>query len=326
MAKDPAILFYSNDFDAATKFFTHEQVGKYLRLLIAQHQHGRLSEQQMNFICGSYDKEVYVKFKKDENGLFYNERLENEIIRRSKFSESRSENRKGKTKKGKKKVHSKNTSKTYEISSDIHMETETETENRIETSTEIGLKNEGAGEKQKPEIKNPFQEQVKLGWPAWKDYRRQIKKPILPVSEQKALDELYRLSGGIVDLANQIISQSIANGWQGLFAIKPGQANGARPQTENQRLRDLVNNNSNLIPEPERYVEVPDPAGGFTMTGKLALSDDGMIKFIKAGRTRLTIDPTEGFKPSAIYNLAPGQTIEKIYESLLAEKQSRKSA
>jgi len=39
MGKDPAFLFYSNDFDQGTKFFTDDQTGKYIRLLIAQHQH-----------------------------------------------------------------------------------------------------------------------------------------------------------------------------------------------------------------------------------------------------------------------------------------------
>ena len=44
MAKDPAFLFYPNDFDCATRFFTDEEVGIYLSLLIAQFQNGRLSE------------------------------------------------------------------------------------------------------------------------------------------------------------------------------------------------------------------------------------------------------------------------------------------
>ena len=42
--KDPAFLFYTNDFDRGCQFFTDEQVGKYIRLLMAQHQHGHLSE------------------------------------------------------------------------------------------------------------------------------------------------------------------------------------------------------------------------------------------------------------------------------------------
>lgn len=96
MAKDPAFLFYTGDFTTGTQFFTDEQVGKYVRLLMAQHQLGHLEEKHMLLICKTYDKDVFSKFTKDSNGLYYNERLENEIVKRKKYSESRSENRKKK--------------------------------------------------------------------------------------------------------------------------------------------------------------------------------------------------------------------------------------
>lgn len=107
MAKDPAFLFYTGDFSTGTQFFTDEQLGKYVRLLMAQHQLGHLHEKHMIQICKTHDKDVFDKFVRDENGLYYNIRLENEIISRKKYSESRSENRKN-----------KNISKTY----DSHME------------------------------------------------------------------------------------------------------------------------------------------------------------------------------------------------------------
>lgn len=93
MAKDPAFLFYANDFDSKTKFFTHEQVGMYLRLLIAQFQIGRLKEEHILHICKRYDKDILSKFTKDENGLYFNERLEQECIKRKKYSQSRRDNR-----------------------------------------------------------------------------------------------------------------------------------------------------------------------------------------------------------------------------------------
>ena len=94
-----------------------EQRGKYITLLCLQHQSGRLSEKHMIQICGTHDPDIWAKFKEDEAGLFYNERLEFETERRRNYSESRSKNRKGK----KKDVN--DTSKTY----DNHMENETET-------------------------------------------------------------------------------------------------------------------------------------------------------------------------------------------------------
>lgn len=114
MAKDPAFLFYTNDFERGVQFFSDEQVGKYLRLLMAQHQHGHLTENQMIHICKSYDKDVFSKFLQDSSGLFYNERLEIEINKRKKFVESRSKNKAGK----------KHISKSY----DNHMENEIENE------------------------------------------------------------------------------------------------------------------------------------------------------------------------------------------------------
>jgi hypothetical protein len=98
MAKDPAFLFYPGDFTTGTQFFTDEQVGKYIRLLLAQHQHGHLPEKHMIFICKSYDKDIFSKFIQDPDGLWYNERLEIEMIKRKNYVESRSKNKEGKTK------------------------------------------------------------------------------------------------------------------------------------------------------------------------------------------------------------------------------------
>ena len=98
MAKDPAFLFYTGDFSTGTQFFSDEQLGKYLRLLMAQHQHGHLSENQMIFISKSYDNDIFSKFEKDEKGLYFNKRLEVEVIKRKNYTESRSKNKTGKTK------------------------------------------------------------------------------------------------------------------------------------------------------------------------------------------------------------------------------------
>lgn len=95
-SKDPAFLFYTGDFSTGTQFFTDEQVGKYVRLLMAQHQHGHLYEKHMIQICKTHDKDIFAKFKQDVNGLYFNQRLEDELVKRKKYSESRSKNRKNK--------------------------------------------------------------------------------------------------------------------------------------------------------------------------------------------------------------------------------------
>jgi uncharacterized protein YdaU (DUF1376 family) len=96
MAKDPAFLFYPGDFTTGTQFLTHAQVGVYMRLLLAQHQHGHLTDEQVIHISISYDNHVMSKFIKDSDNKWYNERLEEEILKRKNYSESRGKNRVGK--------------------------------------------------------------------------------------------------------------------------------------------------------------------------------------------------------------------------------------
>jgi len=113
MAKDPAVLFYTSDFLSGTFTMDNEQVGKYIRLLCLQHQKGKLSEKDMLSICKAYDSEIWDKFKV-EDGLYYNDRMLNETVRRQKFSESRRNNAKS--------IKKESTSEAYAE----HMETETE--------------------------------------------------------------------------------------------------------------------------------------------------------------------------------------------------------
>lgn len=95
MCKDPAFLFYSSDFLTGTRLMTNEQVGSYILLMCMQHQTGHLSEKDIIKICGTLDRDVLDKFKQDDEGKYYNERLEEEIIKRRNYSESRRLNRQG---------------------------------------------------------------------------------------------------------------------------------------------------------------------------------------------------------------------------------------
>lgn len=52
-------------------------------------------------------------------------------------------------------------------------------------------------------------------------YRKEIKKPYRSqMSVEQAFNELQKLSGGVLETAEAIVNQSIANGWQGLFPLK----------------------------------------------------------------------------------------------------------
>ena len=96
MAKDPALLFYTSDFYIGTMGMTDEQVGRYIRLLCLHHQNGRLSEFVMrNTMAGELDPGVIAKFKVDDDGNYYNERLESEAAKRKNFTASRLQNLQG---------------------------------------------------------------------------------------------------------------------------------------------------------------------------------------------------------------------------------------
>ncbi len=120
MSKDPAFLFYSSDFLTGTLLMSMEQKGKFITLLCIQHQKGHMIEKDMLQICGTYDEDIFSKFKKDNDGKFYNERLKEEVEKRKAYSESRRNNRK-------KKEDMIDISKTYVQ----HMENENENENVI---------------------------------------------------------------------------------------------------------------------------------------------------------------------------------------------------
>lgn len=92
MAKDPAFLFYTSDFITGTMFMTNEQVGIYIRLLCAQHQHGGLVDKEsFNNMVGDH-KLIRNKFIETEDG-FYNERMREESLKRSSYCASRKHSR-----------------------------------------------------------------------------------------------------------------------------------------------------------------------------------------------------------------------------------------
>ena len=92
MAKDPAVLFYTQDFLVGVSFLTPLQKGHYITLLCHQQQseNGSLSEERIKSLMGKdFGKQwpaIRGKFKEDENG-FFNERMRKEIDRRKQFSD-----------------------------------------------------------------------------------------------------------------------------------------------------------------------------------------------------------------------------------------------
>ena len=86
--KDPAFLFYPADFLVGTMDMSDEEVGQYIRLMCRQHQKGHLPAT----VIERTSDEVQSKFTQDEDGKWYNKRLEKEIEKRAKYTASRRRN------------------------------------------------------------------------------------------------------------------------------------------------------------------------------------------------------------------------------------------
>ena len=96
--KDPAVLFYTSDFLSGVADLTMAERGQYITLLCLQHQKGRLSKKTILLSVGKVSSDVLAKFRTDEEGCYYNTRMEEEIKKRAAYSQSRAKNRKGKSK------------------------------------------------------------------------------------------------------------------------------------------------------------------------------------------------------------------------------------
>jgi len=95
MAKDPAFLFYYQDFLVGTDYLTNEEAGAYIRCLCHQAHKDKISENHMKKICKkqSVQDAIAEKFVSDGNGNLFNERLKLEVDKRRAYSESRRINR-----------------------------------------------------------------------------------------------------------------------------------------------------------------------------------------------------------------------------------------
>lgn len=96
MAKDPAFLFYPSDWISGTLGMTFEEKGAYFELLMTQFNQGHMTSHMIGRMVGQLWSSIQHKFIQDENGLWYNFRLEEEKKKRKAFTESRRNNIKGK--------------------------------------------------------------------------------------------------------------------------------------------------------------------------------------------------------------------------------------
>jgi len=126
MAKDPAFLFYPNDWLGGTLGMTFEEKGAYMELLMLQFNRGHMTSHMIGQTVGQIWDKIQDKFEVDENGKYFNSRLESEQIKRKAFTESRRNNKLGNNQ------YTKKDKKTNNMSGHMscHMENENENINK----------------------------------------------------------------------------------------------------------------------------------------------------------------------------------------------------
>lgn len=198
MAKDPAFLFYSQDFIVGVQTMQFEDRGKYITILCQMHQQGRLDEETIRFLVGNVSDKLRLKFKVDEKGLWYNERLELETERRNNFTESRRINGNLGGRPKKQKASAKPNGKPKQnhkanLMGDV---------NENEVVIELNNKSEA----------------FRKSWDLWRQYRVEIKKPYRSIlSEVAAIRRFKDISDTDAIL---MINESIAQQWQGIYKQK----------------------------------------------------------------------------------------------------------
>jgi len=95
MAKDPAFLFYPNDWLGGTIGMTLEEKGAYIDLLMMQFNRGHMTSHMVGQRVGQVWLNIQDKFVQDDKGGWFNKRLEEEQNKRKSFTASRNNNLSG---------------------------------------------------------------------------------------------------------------------------------------------------------------------------------------------------------------------------------------
>lgn len=221
MAKDPAFLFYSQDFFTGTATLSFEDKGKFIHLLCLMHQQGRMQEETIRFLVGSFSDNLKRKFKIDANGFYYNERMEAEAKKRNDFTESRRHN-------GANGGRPKKETKPHAKAKKNHTDNRMANENVNEDS------NTNANVIAKTPLEIAFNEFLEM--------RKKIRKPTTPRAIELVKNKLVQMSNNDEELAIKILNQSIVNSWQDIYPLKNvtnATTNTTRNDREAQRLAGI---------------------------------------------------------------------------------------
>lgn len=219
--KDPAFLFYPGDWITGTMGMTLEEKGAYLELLVMQFSRGHMTSHMIGLTVGQLFGRIQDKFKQDDDGLWYNERLDYEKEARIRFTQSRRNNLSGTNQYTKKDGHMTSHMGGHKSS---HMEDE-----NILYSKKVFKEKKEKSTKVQIEKFNPLdhipddwrKDQFAELWADFEEMRRKAKKPLTTDRAIKGcLNDLIRFSGGSYQKAEEIALNSIKAGWLAFYEPK----------------------------------------------------------------------------------------------------------
>jgi uncharacterized protein YdaU (DUF1376 family) len=227
MKKPFSVDWYIDSFLGAVLRFTNEQVGAYT-LLLNNQIHGHFTDQEAIKICGSLEMWNFLrqKFTQDENGLWYNLKMNKEILKKQAYLYSRSNNGKNKHKAAYAHAHGEAYAPAYEG---------------------VGSKDRDKdGEKEKGVIiKGPkVPEWLKSSWCEWEQHRKEKKAKLTPKSIEKQLKMLIEAGP---ERAIAAINYSIRNGWIGIFEEK--KQNTGKPWGRQELTPEILKNQMEHLKE-----------------------------------------------------------------------------
>ena len=234
MAKDPAFLFYSQDFYAGTRTMLPEERACYIDLLIYQHQNGFIPNElnRILMFCNGIDEATLqatleAKFERTDKG-WINKKLLSVVEERAEYKEKQSEN--GKVgqfyKKAKERLNAKELKELKDfINIDYTREKlikDLNNSESIEATLEALLKASLKHLEDEDEIEIEDENIILIKdfeknkiFNDWLQYRKEIKKPI---KAKKTLDLLAKkFDENDLNKCRQVVNASISNSWQGLF-------------------------------------------------------------------------------------------------------------
>lgn len=198
--KDPAFLFYSQDFFMGVSNMTMEERGQYITLLCIQHQKGHMDEKTIRLLVGEPSVSVLEKFIQDEEGSYFNDRLDIEIEKRANFVESRRANglKGGRPKKASAKPSAKPSGKASKNLS----EDENENENVINLYI----------------IKNNYSFMTSQTIKDWLQYKKERKDKYKPTGFKALLTKIKNnIDTHGEDAVIKVINTSIASNYKGII-------------------------------------------------------------------------------------------------------------